>query len=219
MSERQAKKQKKTQPEVSKRHSGGKSSMGMNAVMILIVAAVLALGVYALASSYRQKKANQPDDTANQSQTVAQYAEENGTTAEEFLASYGLDSNEEITADTDMNVAAAAMTLEKFAEFSGQSVEDLKEQYGFGDNVTNDMLWSDAQSHATVEKMWSMYGMSYEDALASYNLTEEELPRDTEIADAEPILQAAIEKIQAEQAEATAQPEESAEPSESPSAE
>lgn len=200
MSEKQAKKQRKTQPEEAKKHTKGKSSAGFNAVLALIVVAVLALGGYALVSSYLENKANQPsDDTGNTTQTVAQYAQDAGMTADEFLTAYGLEGNEEITADTDINTATGAMTVEKFAEFSETTVDELKEQYGLGDEVTNDMIWNDVQNYVPIGKWCEMSGIDFAEFLTNYGLTEEELPRDTKFGDAMPILQEAAAAMQAEQ--------------------
>ena len=216
MSEKQAKKQRKTQPEGGRKHTKGNSSAGINAVLILIVVAVLALGGYALGRSYFEKKANQPsDDSANTVQTIAQYAEANGTTAEEFLAAYGLEDNEEITADTDINTAMGAMTVEKFAEFSEKSVDELKEEYGLGEAVTNDMTWNDAQGYVPVSKFAEMQGADYNTFLTNFGLTEEELPADTIWNDALPILQEAAAAMQAESEE---EPANSDEPETTPEA-
>ena len=201
MSEKQAKKQRKSQPEGAKKHTKGQSSAGFNAVLILIVVVVLALGGYALGRSYMEKKANQPaDDSTNTTQTVAQYAEANDTTAEEFLAAYGLDDNEEITADTDINTAMGAMTVAKYVEFCGKSVDELT--YGLGD-VADDMTWSEAQDSLPIGTWCELNGMDYGELLSGYEMTEDDLPGDTKFNDALAVLQEKAAAMQDEEASDT----------------
>lgn len=200
MSERKAKGQRHSAPQSGKTRSKG--DVGFNIIIALVILVVLALGGYAVGSEFLGRKANEPQtdtEQANTSQTVAQYAEANGTTADEFLAQYGLSDNEAVTADTNINMAAGYMTVEKFAEFSGTTVEELKEQNGLGDEVTNDMTWTEAQEYVPVGTVAQMQGMEYSEFLAGLGLTEEELPADTIWKEALPILNAAAEKMSAEE--------------------
>lgn len=191
MSERQARKlRKKTAEEPAKKN--GKGSAGGNAVIALVVAAFIGLGAYAVASNYKAK--NPTDDSVQQSQTVAQYAEEKGITTEEFIAQYGLEDSD-VNADTDINTAVSEMTVEGFAEFSEKSVDEIKEEYSLGDEVTADMNWTDAQGYIPIGVMVQNMGMEYSDFLSNYSLTEEELPEDTIWNDAMSVLQEASEKL------------------------
>lgn len=223
MSERQSKKQRQTESvHVHKSHSGGGFS-GINVVIAIVIAAFLGLGIYAVASKYASKRAAQQDNGQQTSQTVSQYAEEQNMSTEEFLAQYGLDGDESITGDSTVSEACAKMSVEKFAEFSQKSVDELKSENGLGDDVTADMSWGDARNYIPVGKMCEQSGIKYSDFLNNYGLTEEELPQDTKWSDAMPVLQEAIAKQQAEAAasaspEASAQPEETEAPTESPEA-
>lgn len=198
MSERQARKLRKAPAQESDGHTKKKSSAGLNAVIALIVAAFLGLGAYAVTANFKAKApANDStaDNSAQQTQTVSQYAEQKGMTAEDFLTQYGLDGSD-ITADSDINTAASEMTVEKFAEFSDKTTDALKEEYGLGANVTADMKWSDAQGYIPIGKMLENMGMKYEDFLSNYNLTDKDVPEDMTWNDAMPILQEAAAKMQ-----------------------
>ncbi|MBQ7793276.1 MAG: hypothetical protein IJ366_02030, partial [Clostridia bacterium] len=150
MSERQAKKLRKEQPEV-KKAAVKKSSAGANAIFAVIIVAFLAVGGYAVVNHYQVNNPKQPS-------TVEDFAEEAGITTEEFLAKYGLDANEEINGDTDIYTAMNAMTVAKYAEYNGTTVEALAEEYAFSSDVTADTLWSDAQMYVPMSKVLEMSG-------------------------------------------------------------
>lgn len=200
MSERQARKLRKAPAEDSAGHKKGKSSAGLNAIIALVIVVFLGLGAYAVTANFKAKAPtgdSSADSTATQTQTVSQYAEEQGMTAEDFLAQYGLDGSD-VTADTDMNTAVSEMTVEKYAEFSGKTTDEVKDEYKLGKDVTADMKWSDAQGYIPIGKMLENSGMSYDDFLANYDLTSKDIPEDMKWNDAMPILQEAAAKKQAQ---------------------
>ena len=193
MRERQAKKQRKEQPAEQVKKPADKGLVIFNAIILVLIVAVLALGGYAVVSNYI---ANKPEEPIN---TVEDYVKQNDMTVDEFLAAYGLEGSE-VTAETDIGNACSAMTLEKFAEFSDTTIDEIKTTYGLTDDVTPDMTWADAQGYVTVGTAVEMSGMTYEDYLSGFSLTEEQLPKDMLMKDAEPVLQQAYEAMMAAQA-------------------
>lgn len=200
MSEKRAKKLRKEQPQETTR-AMKKSGAGFNVILALIIVAAIALGGYVI---YNQYKINNP---STDPETVADRAKTEEITVEEFLAKYGLEANEEVKADTELAVASGYMTVEKYAELEGTSIDELKANYGFSDDVTNDMTMNEAQEYVPISKAVEMMGVDYATILQMYGLTEEELPQDMLLKDANPILEAAQQKMAAE-----SEPEESAEP-------
>lgn len=193
MSEKQAKKQRKTQTDTPHHSPAQKKLSLFNVALVLVIIAVLALGTFAVVRNY------EPKVEAPQTQTVAQYAESVGMTADEFLAEYGLSGVENVTADTDINTASGEMTVENYAKYTSVTVDQLKEDYSLGEAVTNEMTWRDATGYIPVSKAAEMSGMTYEQLLEMYNLTEEQLPRDMTQSEAAPILQQAYEASMAAQ--------------------
>ncbi len=195
MSERQAKKQRKGQTqEVVK--TVKKSSAVFNTILVLIIVAALVLGGYVI---YNQYKINNP---STDPETVADRAETEGITVEEFLAKYGLEANEEIAADTELTVASGYMTVEKYAELEGMTVEELRAEFGIVDEAGNDMSMDEAQGYVPMSKVLEMSGMDYASFLQMYGLTAEQIPENMLYKDAEPIIQAAQEAMMAAQSEA-----------------
>ncbi len=201
MSERQAKKLRKQQPEVQKQ-AVKKSSLGFNVILAVVIAAFLAIGGYAVVNQYRITHPYQPT-------TVADYAKEEGISTEEFMAKWGLDGNDAVKADTDMGTAMGEMSVAKYAEYTETTFEALKEQYSFSEDVTAEMKWVDAQQYVPMSKMLEMSGMEYDAFLNSYGLTAEQITPDMLYKDAEPIINEAVNKLatdmQAAQNEADAE--------------
>lgn len=193
MSEKQAKKQRKEQPSEQAKKTTDKSLVIFNTIIAVIIVAVLALGGYAVIGNYI---ANKPEEPIS---TVEDYAKKNDMTVDEFLAKYGLE-NSEITAETDIGTACSEMTMENFAEYSESTVDEIKATYGLTDDVTADMTWKDAQGYVPVGTAVEMSGMTYEDYISGFGLTEEQLPKDMLMKDAEPVLQQAYEAMMAAQA-------------------
>lgn len=196
MSERQAKRQKKSIPAQNVKHTANnRSSIGFNVILAIIVAIVLALGAYAVVKQYQETH------PSTDPETVADRAKTEGITVEEFLTKYGLDGNEEITADTELATASGSMSVANYAALEGTTVDDIKAQNGFTEEVTDDMTMEEASGYIPVGTMAEMYGMDYASFIGMYGLTEEQVPSDMLIKDANPILTEASEAMMAQQAE------------------
>ena len=149
MSERQAKRNRKEKPAgvVIKK----KPDYLMNGILALVIIGVASLGTVAVVNEYR----------ANDGiTTVKEYAKENSLTVDEFMTKYGLEGKD-IKPGTEINEASASMPLDKYAEYSGTTVEELKAQSGWGDEVTNEMTITEAQDYTKIGNMITGMGMDY----------------------------------------------------------
>ena len=147
MAERQAKKNRKN--DASNQHvhvEKNKSNILFNTIVIVLIAAVFALGAYAVGLKYVANHPKDAQQTEQQTTTVADYIKDKGMTLDEFKAEYGLSDDEEVKEDTNAEAAAAKMTLENYAKYSDMSLEDLKKKYSLADDVDNSTKWQDAIS-------------------------------------------------------------------------
>lgn len=169
MSESKAKKQRKEQaPQVAPKKKD-KSGIIFNIVVILVIAAVVGVGGWAC---YEKIKANMPVEEEVQVQTVANVAQEEELSVEEFLAKLGLE-DAGLTAESTAEELMAKMTIENFAKFEDTEVEEFKTMYGL-ESLANDTLWTEAQMQITMEKMAvNQYDMSFEDFAAQNQLPPE----------------------------------------------
>lgn len=187
----------------TRRNSG---DMALNAVITVIIVAVLGLGVWAVVPKVRENLANNANNTAGtETVTVAQLAETAGKSVDEYLAEYGL-AGTDITGETDYQTALSAMSLENFAKANGTTADDIKSEYKLPESVTNETPWSEAML-----EMPAGMAMGGDDQFAqakeAYGLGEE-FTADSRWGD---VQNAIIESMVAQQAaSATTAPEEAA---------
>lgn len=184
MSESRAKKQRKEQaPQVApkKKDKGG---VIFNIVVTLVILAVAIPGAWA---AYEKIKANMPVEEEPQVQTVANVAQEEELSVEDFLAKIGLE-DAGLTAESTAEELMAKMTIENFAKFEDTEVEEFKKMYGI-ESLANDMPWNDAQMEITMAKMAeNQFDMSFED-FAAQNQLPPEITGDMTQAEALEIMQ------------------------------
>ena len=117
MSESKAKKQRKEQvPQAAPKKD--RSGLIFNIVVILVVAAVAIPGGWA---AYEKIKAHMPVEEEPQVQTVAQVAQEEELSVEDFLAKVDL-ADAGLTAESTAEELMAKMTIENFAKFEDTEV-------------------------------------------------------------------------------------------------
>ena len=194
MSERQAKKVRKdkTAPAAKKQSS----NVLFNVIITVVIIAVVALGVWAVYPSLNDN--SQVIEDSMQNQTLGQIAKEMGTTAEEIIETYQLGEHG-FNEDSDIIAVTSKMTVENYAKFEGVTVDELKAEFKYTDDVTPDMTMEQAQDYMPVENIVMGTGTDYATFISAYGLTVEDLPPETLYKDAFPILQAAQEKLMAEQ--------------------
>jgi len=194
MSERKAKKGRKEQ--VAANTPKKKSNVLFNVIVTLVILAVVALGVWAVYPTLNF--GGEVIEDSLETQTLGAVAKERGTTAEEIIETYQLgeyDFNE----DSDIISVTSKMTVENYAKFEGVTVDELKAQFKYTDDVTSDMTMEQAQDYMPVENIVMGTNTDYATFISAYGLTVEDLPADTLYKDALPILQAAQEKLMEEQ--------------------
>ena len=144
MSERQAKLKRKNKEETTNVKKTKKSDIIINLIIVIILVAMVGLGAWAVYSKYSRTTTNtDATDTADtgdaQSQTVADVAEEKGLSAEDFISEYGLGDFEEINGDTDFQTAMQSMTLENYAKYLDEDVDELISGINVDTKITADM--------------------------------------------------------------------------------
>ncbi len=195
MSERKAKRERKEQVAPEKKKQ--KSNVLFNVVITVVVLAVVALGVWAVYPTINNN--SQVIEDSMQTTTLGDVVAELGTTVEEFLATYQIDEANGFTAESDIIEVTSQMTVENYAKFEGVTLDEIKAQFRYTDDVTPDMKMIEAQDYMPVDNIVMGTGTDYATFLSAYGLTVEDLPADTLYKDALPILQAAQEKLMEQQ--------------------
>ena len=151
----------------------------------MVVAAIAIPGGFA---AYEKIKANMPAAEEEQVMTVAQVAQEEELSVEDFLAKIGL-AESDLTAESTVDELVAVMTIENFAKFEDTEVEEFKKMYGI-ESLANETPWSEAQMEIPMGKMAeNQYDMSFED-FATQNQLPPEITAETTQAEALEIMQA-----------------------------
>lgn len=158
MGERQVKKSRKNHEEVKPKHTAGKADVITNAVIAVVIAGVLGLGVYAVGSKYIERHASDnAAQTAQNQPTVADYIAEKGMTFDEFKSEYGI-TDESVTESSLINEVTANLTLDNYAKYSDMTLDELKSKYGLGNDVPESTLWQDAIGYMTTGTVAQNFG-------------------------------------------------------------
>ena len=162
MSERQARlKRKNPHEETVTVKKSKKSDIITNLIIAIITVAIIALGAWAVYSKYHTpaedtEVTDSADESAAQVQTVAQAAEEKGLSADEFIAEYGLENVEDITGDSDFQAVMQSMTLENYAKYLDEDLDELISSANVdaeltGDTTVGEVMELVAQAQAEAE--------------------------------------------------------------------
>lgn len=190
MSEKQAKKLRKQEPEVvAAPKKKAKSPWWFTLIIVVVVAAVVGVGGYAVWQQYVETH------PSTDPETVEDRAKTEGITVDEFLAKYGIDGIEEVDGDTVLTDAQGYMTITKYAEHMGVTPEQVKTDNRMPETVTDDMTISDAIGYVKMSDMAELQGTDIATLRETYGLTEEELPDDMLYKDANEVLNAAYQKM------------------------
>ncbi len=141
MSERQAKLKRKN--EVVNAPVKKKSALDIvsNIIIVVLIIAVLGIGGWAVYSKYSQMPSNEAGQEV-QTPTVAEMAQTDGITVEEYLGKYGISEVAEITPETPVTEIIPHMTLANYAAFSGTDVAQMKTSMGLSEEYSDDTLMS-----------------------------------------------------------------------------
>lgn len=134
---------------MAKKYSSNSSGNMLTVIMVIVVAAVLALGIWAvwqpLSTNIRN---NQLSNGAEP--TVAELADQSGMEVEDFLAQYGV-ADKGLNGKSLLSELTEPMTLLNYATFMGISLTDedfaaFKLANELGDDVTKDTTDADVKS-------------------------------------------------------------------------
>lgn len=162
MSERQAKKNRKELSEIKAevKQTNPKKVIS-NIVIAAVIAAVAALGAYATWDKIAPSLTTSNEQTQAESQTIAEFAESQGTTVEELLQKCGM-TELGLTGESDITEMQSKFTIESYAKFLDMTAEDLKAENGIED-LANNTNWQEAAMKIPMSKVAEQTGMSFEE--------------------------------------------------------
>lgn len=170
----------------------GGTGWGFNAVIVIVIAAVLGLGIYAVASEYIK---NHPQE--EKTETVADFIKDKKLTLDEFKTEYGLEEAE-ISKDDAIETVSMDMTLENYAKYADSTLDDLKAEYKLGDDVSADMKWQEAIDFMpTGVVAESFFGSDFDTFKSQMGLTDE-ITADTLWSETNTIMNAVYAEQQAQ---------------------
>lgn len=186
------------------KEAGKKKSTPMdkliNIIIAVIIVAFVAVGAYAvygkISSGIQERKIENGEAEA----TVGYLAKQQDMTVEDYLAQYGLTLGGDIDENTTQSDMLDSMTLEKYAEYSGQNADDIITKAGLSEQVTKDTLWGEVRVLMPVS---AYYDEEQLNQIKQIYGIGDEVTLDTKYEDFEKIM----EEKQAQMAEATAEPE------------
>lgn len=190
MSEKQAKLNRREKNEKTEKVKKDPKKTIETALCIVLVAAVAGLGAYASWNELKgETSAVQTDatetDTAEtdteQTQTVADIAEAEGQTADEFLQKCGL-ADSGLTGESEASEFYAKLTISGVAMSEDKTAAELKEEYGISD-LSDDTLWQEAQLKVPMGVIAKQNGMEFAE-FAETNGFPAEITADTTYEDA-----------------------------------
>ena len=179
----------------NQRRARSASDKMTSAVMVIIIALILALAVFATYGKVADKVEENAIANGTKEQTVGYAAKQAGQTIDEYLEQYGLSGSKDVTEKTPLSEMYGFMTLEKYLEMSGEekSADDYIKEAKLEGQVTKDSLWKDVEplipagvyfgSEDTLNQIKQMYGIG------------DEITADTPWGEAEEILNKAAEEM------------------------
>lgn len=117
-----------------------------NALVFIIIAVVLGLGVYAVYGKISANVETKAIESGKSEQNVKYAADQAGMTVDEFLEQYGLKDADGVNEKTTVSEMLQHMTVENFAKYNNQELDAFLEENGLKDKVSADTLWSDAEN-------------------------------------------------------------------------
>lgn len=116
-----------------------------NAIVVIIIAVVLGLGVYAVYGRLSANLENKAIESGQAEQTVKYAANQAGMSVDEYLDQYGLKDSPDVNEKTTLSEMTNHMTVESFAKYNGQELDAFLDEYGLKDKVSADTMWPDAE--------------------------------------------------------------------------
>ena len=149
-----------------------------SAVMVIIIALILALAVFATYGKIADKIEENAIANGEREMTVGYAANQAGQTVSEYLEQYGLADSKDVNEKTTVSEMYGFMTLEKYLEMLGteKTVDEFIAETKLDGQVTKDSMWKDVEdlvpagvyfelfygSADVLDQMKSMYGIGDE---------------------------------------------------------
>lgn len=182
---------------------GDTINMMINILIVVVILAVLALGAWAVipkvTQNLQERAQTEQNNTAQndvqqpqQTVTVAQQAETEGISVDEYKAKYGL--GDTVTGETSFDEALSSMSFKNFAAAQNTTTQALREQYKIPDSVSEDTPWGEAQQSASAKAMFGG-DEQFAQIKEQYQLTD--ISDDITVGELLPMLVAAQEQAQA----------------------
>ena len=116
----------------------------INLIIILIVAAVLAAGIWAVYTKISDNLLEKSIADGTAPQTVETYAKQVGQSVDEYLADYEI-TDPAVNGDTSISELIQYMNVKNFAKYQGMEFDEFVAEYGLTDKVSEDTMWPDAE--------------------------------------------------------------------------
>lgn len=139
------------------------------AVMVIIIAAVLAVGGYAVYGKVSKNLETKAIEENGAAKTVSYLADQAGMSVDEYLAEYGLTDAgfDGKTTESDM---VSKMTLENLAKYEGSDLATFIEENGLpADKVDGNTTWEAAKDLIPLD---AYFGGQFEEVKAAYELDD-----------------------------------------------
>lgn len=139
------------------------------AVIVLIIAAVLGLGTYAVYGKISKNLETKAIEEDGAEKTVSYMADQAGMTIDEFLDEYGLTDAgfDGKTTESDM---VSKMKLENLAKYEGTELDAFIEENGLpADKVDGNTIWEEAKDLIPLDEY---FGGQFEEVKAAYELDD-----------------------------------------------
>lgn len=116
-----------------------------NCIIVILIIVFAALGVIAVYPKIAENRKTNAILNGEAEQTVEYMANNQGMSVEDFLAQYGLSTNDGITGESTETDMVNNMSIENYLSYTGQTqtADELIAQVNMQDKVTKDSKWAD----------------------------------------------------------------------------
>ena len=116
-----------------------------NCIIVILIIVFASLGVIAVYPKIAENRKTNAILNGEAEQTVEYMANNQGMSVEDFLAQYGLSTNDGITGESTETDMVNNMSIENYLSYTGetQTADELIAQVNMQDKVTKDSKWAD----------------------------------------------------------------------------
>ncbi len=139
------------------------------ALIVVIIAAVLGLGGYAVYGKISKNLQTKAIEENKSEKTVSYLADQSGMSVDEYLAEYGLNDNKDVNSKTTESEMVNHMTLDNLAKYEGKDLATFLEENGLTGKADGSMIWSEAKDLVPLDVY---FGGQFEEAKKAYELDD-----------------------------------------------